>query len=165
MSKFCIDLEGMLLPDAIAAVVEAWYEAQSVDNTGSLSIKLQPATTDPRSLFYQTNNFDDLNYEGSPWEILLRKSVFHWVDGEWSIGGRYQKPQDWENLFYQETRLTYIDDEGRSRWVPLPFEWSIENANKIRDYAGAIVDWVEQEGKTLANAYKRVRSWNESHES
>lgn len=32
MSKFCIDLEGMMLPDAIAAVVEAWYEAQNVDN-------------------------------------------------------------------------------------------------------------------------------------
>lgn len=31
MSKFCIDLEGMMLPDAIAAVVEAWYEAQNVD--------------------------------------------------------------------------------------------------------------------------------------
>jgi hypothetical protein len=29
MSKFCIDLEGMMLPDAIAAVVEAWYDAQS----------------------------------------------------------------------------------------------------------------------------------------
>jgi hypothetical protein len=26
MSKFCIDLEGMMLPDAIAAVVEAWYD-------------------------------------------------------------------------------------------------------------------------------------------
>jgi hypothetical protein len=31
MSKFCIDLEGMMLPDAIAAVVEAWYEAQNVE--------------------------------------------------------------------------------------------------------------------------------------
>jgi hypothetical protein len=29
MSKFCIDLEGMMLPDAIAAVVEAWYDAQN----------------------------------------------------------------------------------------------------------------------------------------
>lgn len=29
MSMFCIDLEGMMLPDAIAAVVEAWYEAQN----------------------------------------------------------------------------------------------------------------------------------------
>jgi hypothetical protein len=29
MSKFCIDLEGVMLPDAIAAVVEAWYDAQS----------------------------------------------------------------------------------------------------------------------------------------
>ena len=29
MSKFCIDLEDMMLPDAIAAVVEAWYDAQS----------------------------------------------------------------------------------------------------------------------------------------
>jgi hypothetical protein len=27
MSKFCIDLEGVMLPDAIAAVVEAWYDA------------------------------------------------------------------------------------------------------------------------------------------
>ena len=29
MSKFCIDLEDMMLPDAIAAVVEAWLDAQS----------------------------------------------------------------------------------------------------------------------------------------
>lgn len=33
MSKFCIDLEGMMLPNAIAAVVEAWYDAQNLDNT------------------------------------------------------------------------------------------------------------------------------------
>ena len=32
MSKFCIELENVTLPDAIAAVVEAWYEAQNVDN-------------------------------------------------------------------------------------------------------------------------------------
>ena len=32
VSKFCIDLEGMMLPDAIAAVVEAWYDAQNADN-------------------------------------------------------------------------------------------------------------------------------------
>lgn len=31
MSKFCIELEGMMLPDAIAAVVEAWYDAQNTD--------------------------------------------------------------------------------------------------------------------------------------
>ena len=31
MSKFCIDLDGMMLPDAIAAVVEAWYDAQNTD--------------------------------------------------------------------------------------------------------------------------------------
>ena len=29
MSKFCIQLESMMLPDAIAAVVEAWYDAQN----------------------------------------------------------------------------------------------------------------------------------------
>jgi hypothetical protein len=29
MSKFCIDLEDVMLPDAIAAVVEAWYDYQS----------------------------------------------------------------------------------------------------------------------------------------
>jgi len=30
MSKFCIDLEGITMPDAIAAVVEAWYDAQNI---------------------------------------------------------------------------------------------------------------------------------------
>lgn len=33
MSKFCIDLEGVMLPDAIAAVVEAWLDAQSEEPT------------------------------------------------------------------------------------------------------------------------------------
>jgi hypothetical protein len=33
MSKFCIDLEGMMLPDAIAAVVEAWYDVQNAKST------------------------------------------------------------------------------------------------------------------------------------
>lgn len=28
MSQFCIELDGMTLPDAIAAVVEAWYDSQ-----------------------------------------------------------------------------------------------------------------------------------------
>ena len=37
MSKFCIELKGMMLPDAIAAVVEAWYEAQNL----TLQIKSQ----------------------------------------------------------------------------------------------------------------------------
>ena len=32
VSKFCIDLEGMMLPDAIAAVVEAWYDAQNAES-------------------------------------------------------------------------------------------------------------------------------------
>jgi len=31
MSKFCIELKGMMLPDAIAAVVEAWYETQNLN--------------------------------------------------------------------------------------------------------------------------------------
>ena len=30
MSKFCIELEGISMPDAIAAVVEAWYDAQNI---------------------------------------------------------------------------------------------------------------------------------------
>jgi len=32
MSKFCIDLEGITMPDAIAAVVEAWYDAQNTES-------------------------------------------------------------------------------------------------------------------------------------
>jgi hypothetical protein len=37
MSKFCIQLESMMLPDAIAAVVEAWYDAQNAGKQGWLS--------------------------------------------------------------------------------------------------------------------------------
>jgi len=33
MTKFCIELEDMALPDAIAAVVEAWLDAQSEEPT------------------------------------------------------------------------------------------------------------------------------------
>lgn len=33
MSKFSINLQHLSLPDAIAAVVEAWYDAQSIDDT------------------------------------------------------------------------------------------------------------------------------------
>lgn len=32
MSKFSINLQHLSLPDAIAAVVEAWYDAQSIDD-------------------------------------------------------------------------------------------------------------------------------------
>ena len=35
MTKFCIDLEDMMLPDAIAAVIEAWYDAQVLDNANA----------------------------------------------------------------------------------------------------------------------------------
>jgi hypothetical protein len=31
MSKFCIELKGMMLPDAIAAVVIAWHDAQDTE--------------------------------------------------------------------------------------------------------------------------------------
>lgn len=36
MSKFSIDLQHLSLPDAIAAVVEAWYDAQCIDNGQSV---------------------------------------------------------------------------------------------------------------------------------
>jgi len=35
MTKFCIELEEMALPDAIAAVVEAWLDAQSEEPSKS----------------------------------------------------------------------------------------------------------------------------------
>jgi len=38
MSKFCIDLEGVMLPDVIAAVVEAWYDAQNIQNSPEAAI-------------------------------------------------------------------------------------------------------------------------------
>ena len=39
MTKFCIDLEDMMLPDAIAAVVEAWLDAQSEENPSKSQIQ------------------------------------------------------------------------------------------------------------------------------
>jgi len=36
MSKFCIELEGMMLPDAIAAVVEAWYDAHMEEEQSAI---------------------------------------------------------------------------------------------------------------------------------
>ena len=34
MSKFCIELEGITMFDAIKAVIEAWYDAQNMDFWG-----------------------------------------------------------------------------------------------------------------------------------
>ena len=39
MTKFCIDLEDMMLPDAIAAVVEAWLDAQSEESPSKLQMQ------------------------------------------------------------------------------------------------------------------------------
>jgi hypothetical protein len=39
MSQFCIDFKGMMLPDAIAAVVEAWYDAQMQEINKAKEIK------------------------------------------------------------------------------------------------------------------------------
>lgn len=44
MIKFCIDLEDMMLPDAIAAVVEAWYEAQEIKSDQEIISKTESDT-------------------------------------------------------------------------------------------------------------------------
>jgi hypothetical protein len=149
VSKFCIDLEGMMLPDAIAAVVEAWCEAQDIDGADELPGNAQSATDYAACSFYKSINFHGLNYDGSPWERLLRESTFYGCDQEWSMGPR------WDGQRFRP-RLTHVDERGKSKWVLLPFEWAVINANDICNYASDIVEWVEMENKTLANAHKRV---------
>ena len=49
MSKFCIELEGISMPDAIAAVVEAWYDAQNtliISKPDSVIAELVPQKSD-----------------------------------------------------------------------------------------------------------------------
>jgi hypothetical protein len=50
MSKFCIDLEGMMMTDAIAAVVEAWLDAQNVEASSPQNTE----TYEPGDLFVET---------------------------------------------------------------------------------------------------------------
>ena len=152
MSKFCIDLEGMMLPDAIAALVEAWGDAQDADGVDRLPDDVQSETDFMACQFYKSINFDNLNYDGSPWERLLRESIFYGCDQEWSIGRR------WDGECFRP-RLTHVDERGKLKWIVLPFEWAVINANDIRNYASDIVEWVESENKTLANAHKRVAAF------
>jgi biotin operon repressor len=62
MSKFCIELEGVTLPDAIAAVVEAWYDAQNVEVDQSVKYynidELQRALNRSRASVYRILNVD-----------------------------------------------------------------------------------------------------------
>jgi predicted transcriptional regulator len=62
MNKFCIDLDGVMLPDAIAAVVEAWYEAQSVEADQSVKYynidELQKVLNRSRAFVYRVLNID-----------------------------------------------------------------------------------------------------------
>jgi biotin operon repressor len=62
MSTFSIDLEGMTLPDAIAAVVEAWYEAQNTEIDKSDKIysieQLQKVFNRSRASIYRMLNTD-----------------------------------------------------------------------------------------------------------
>ena len=68
MSKFCIDLEGVMLPDAIAAVVEAWYDAQNVDNLVEQKYPLGK---------YQPGDLIEVRDSASPGSAWKRGWVFY----------------------------------------------------------------------------------------
>ena len=141
--RFSIDLDGLALPDAIAAVVEAWYEAQSVDNDVS----------NPKI------DFNDYDYEDSAWERLLREHVFRGCDHEWSLGPRPAKNKTYD----LQACLTHVNKRGKTEWVLLPFEWCVKNANEISDFAFGIVSWVEDESKTFAKGYKSLKVWHDAY--
>jgi len=159
MTKFCIELEDMALPDAIAAVVEAWLDAQSEENT----IISRNAMLESMALKPYCEPWKDSEI----WEKELRRHLFSRCDYQWTIG---PAEQQWTNKlrhpgmpsekFNQKNKihLTYFDAKNRQRWILLPCEWSNENIELIHDWVTPIVDWVEDENKTLANAYKRVKS-------
>ena len=154
MTKFCIDLQDMMLPDAIAAVLEAWLDAHSEE---------------VKTISVDTNKLDPQAWKNSEvWEMKSREILFSGCDNQWSIGpaearwtNKVKHPGMSPEKFTAKNKihLTCLDSNYRQRWILLPFEWSNKNITLIHDWVIPIVDWVEQEEVTLANAYKRVKSF------
>ena len=120
MSKFCIELEGVMLPDAIAAVVEAWYEAQNMDISINEKAK---------------NNVK----ETAQWEEELRLKVKRQFGRGWSI---YKTDGNKLNP-YGKTRLTRIESDCTPRTresVVIPVEYREKNANLLFDYITNLID-------------------------
>lgn len=62
MNKFCIDLQGTMLPDVIAAVVEAWYDSEILAKSRQsldLAIKMKDTMMDEAILIQN----DTTNYK------------------------------------------------------------------------------------------------------
>lgn len=84
MNKFCIDLDGVTLPDAIAAVVEAWYEAQNVENL--IEQKNEPCQ--PGEII-EIKNWQTDEWEGG-WVFFkaMKKKVGICSADQWNIDSR-----------------------------------------------------------------------------
>ena len=131
MSKFCIELEGITMFDAIKAVIEAWYDAQNMDICINEKAK---------------NNVK----ETAQWEEELRLKVKRQFGRGWSIyktNGNKLNP-------YGKTRLTRIESDCTPRTresVVIPVEYREENAKLISSHVFEAIDLFNGTGGNLRN--------------
>ena len=131
MSKFCIELEGITMFDAIKAVIEAWYDAQNMDICINEKAK---------------NNVK----ETTQWEEELRLKVKRQFGRGWSI---YKTDGNKLNP-YGKTRLTRIESDCTPRTresVVIPVEYREENAKLISSHVFEAIDLFNGTGGNLRN--------------
>jgi hypothetical protein len=131
MSKFCIELEGITMFDAIKAVIEAWYDAQNMD------IRINEKAK---------NNVK----ETAQWEEELRLKVKRQFGRGWSI---YKTDGNKLNP-YGKTRLTRIESDCTPRTresVVIPVEYREENAKLISSHVFEAIDLFNGTGGNLRN--------------
>lgn len=120
MTKFCIELEGITMPDAIAAVVEAWYDAQNIDIRINEKAKSNVKET-------------------AQWEEELRLKIKRQFGRGWSIyktNGNKLNP-------YGKTRLTRIESDCSPRTresVVISVEYREKNVNLLFDYITDLIN-------------------------
>ena len=120
MTKFCIDLEDMMLPDAIAAVVEAWLDAQSEEP----SKKWDPS---------------------KKWEDELRNEIKRKFGRGWSTGSRGSTKLN----PLGKCQLTRIAPDRTRNSVIIPIEWCFANNVEIYNSISSIIRIHQETGDSL----------------
>ncbi len=128
MTKFCIELEGITMPDAIAAVVEAWYDAQDIN------------------IAVSKNANNDVN-KTDQWEEELRLKVKREFGRGWSIF----KTSATKLNPYGKTRLTRINSDRTRESIVIPVEYREKNAKFITSHIYQLIDLFNGTGCNLRN--------------
>jgi hypothetical protein len=138
MSKFCIELEGIAMPDAIAAVVEAWYDAQNINIVVSKDASKDVNKTDQ-------------------WEGELRLKIKREFGRGWSIfktNGNKLNP-------YGKTRLTRINSDRTRESVVIPVEYREKNAKFIVSHVYQLINLFNGTGGNLRSCLDTMQKLGE----